>query len=319
MDMSLKSLARISEEDAWLLLEEIRWGDKPVCPHCGSDEKAYFLNPQSGYRTTSRGKTTFRRVWKCKACRKQFSVLVGTIFHGTHLELSTWLMAIRMMCQGKNGVSAHELHRSLNVSYQTAWYMCHRIREAMKRPPLVDKLRGIVEADETFIGGKPRAGQIKDRKDAARWHHTNKIGVATLVERGGEARSFQLGRVTGSDLHRVLNENVDKANTRLMTDGRVQYRTIGREFPSHEWVDHSKDEYARGDVTSNTVEGYFGQLKSSLDGTYHHVSERHLQRYLNEFDYRYSTRKLTDAERTERTIRQSAGRRLRYRDPGSDS
>ncbi|MEX2623955.1 MAG: IS1595 family transposase [Acidimicrobiia bacterium] len=310
----MKAIGQLSEEEAWELLEDIRWGGKPVCPHCGNNEKSYFLTPQSGYRTTKTGKSTYRRVWKCAKCRKQYSVLVGTVFHGSHIPLSTWLMAIRMMCGGKNGVSAHELHRSLEITYKTAWFMCHRIREAMKLPPLVGKLSGVVEADETWIGGKPRAGQVKNRKEASAFRD-KKAGVATLVQRDGEARSFYLGRITGSGLHSVLNDNVDKENTRLMTDGRHFYRTIGRQFPSHEFVDHSKGEYARGDVTSNTVEGFFGQLKSSLDGTYHHVSRQHLQRYLNEFDYRYSTRRITDAERTERTIRQSAGRRLQYRDP----
>jgi hypothetical protein len=221
-----------------------------------------------------------------------------------------------MMCGGKNGVSAHELHRSLEITYKTAWFMCHRIREAMKLPPLVDKLSGIVEADETFVGGKPRAGQIKSRQDAGNWK-ANKTAVVTLVERDGEARSFHVDRITGSTLRSVLADNVDLPNTRLMTDGRVQYRTVGRKFPSHDWVDHQSHEYARGDVTTNTVEGFFAQFKTSLDGTYHHVGRQHLQRYLNEFDYRYSTRKLTDAERTERAIRQSAGRRLRYDDPSA--
>jgi len=314
MNLSIPAIGKLSEEEAWELLEDIRWGGRPVCPHCGNDEKSYFLKPQSGYRVTKKGTATYRRVWKCAKCRKQYSVLVGTIFHGSHIPLGTWLTAIRMMCQGKNGVSAHELHRSLEITYKTAWFMCHRIREAMKLPPLVDKLSGVVEADETWIGGKPRAGQIKNRKEAAAFRDA-KAGVATLVQRDGEARSFYMGRITGSGLHSILNENVDKPNTRLMTDGRIHYRSIGRQFPSHDFVDHSQAEYVRGDVTTNTVEGFFGQLKSSLDGTYHHVSRQHLQRYLDEFDYRYSTRKITDAARTERAIRQSAGRRLRYDDP----
>ncbi len=314
MNMSLKSLGRISDEEAWELLEEIRWGGKPVCPHCGNDEKSYFLKPQSGYRTTKKGNQTYRRVWKCGKCRKQYSVLVGTIFHGSHIPLSTWLMAIRMMCQGKNGVSAHELHRSLEITYKTAWFMCHRIRLAMERPPLVDKLRGIVEADETYIGGKPRASQSPEER--ADWMN-RKAPVVTLVERDGEARSFHVERVTGMNLAKTLVEHID-LQTRLMTDGSTVYKQVGKNFPSHEKVDHYRDEYVRGDVTTNTVEGFFAQLQTSIDGTYHHVSKGHLPRYLAEFDYRYSTRKMNDAERMERAIRQSAGRRLSYRDPQSE-
>jgi transposase-like protein len=167
MNLSIPAIGKLSEEEAWELLEDIRWAGRPVCPHCANTEKSYLLKPQSGYRTLKSGKTTYRRVWKCGKCRKQYSVLVGTIFHGSHIPLGTWLTAIRMMCGGKNGVSAHELHRSLDITYKTAWFMCHRIREAMKLPPLAGKLSGVVEADETWIGGKPRAGQVKNRKEAS--------------------------------------------------------------------------------------------------------------------------------------------------------
>ena len=159
-------------------------------------------------------------------------------------------MAIHLMCAGKNGVSAHELHRSLDVTYKTAWFMCHRIREAMKRPPLVGKLTGVVEADETYIGGKPRAGQVKTRQEQGRWKE-RKESVVTLVERDGEARSFHMDRVTGDTVGKVLREQADPTATRLMTDSAQPYVKVGREFQSHETVNHHRNEYARGDVTSN--------------------------------------------------------------------
>ncbi|HVR32568.1 MAG TPA: IS1595 family transposase [Acidimicrobiia bacterium] len=315
-DLNLLKLARISDEEAWELVEKLRWNGKPVCPHCGNDERPYLLEKTSGWRTTKAGNPAYRRVWKCGACRKQFSALVGTIFHGTHIPLGTWLTAIHMMCAGKNGVSAHELHRQLGVTYKTAWFLCHRIREAMKRPPLVGKLAGIVEADETYIGGQPRAGQIKDRKERRMWAE-RKAKVVTLVERDGEARSYHVANVTGETVGTLLSDNVGP-DTRLMTDGHHVYRKPGSQFPSHEWVEHRSGEYARGDVTTNTVEGFFAQFKTSLDGTYHHVSQAHLHRYLAEFDYRYSTRKMSDGERTVRAIQQAAGRRLKYQTPASE-
>lgn len=298
MELNLATLARhfSDEEAAWKLVEELRWGDKPVCPHCGNDEKSYYLEKTSGWRTTRAGNETYRRVWKCAKCRKQYTALVGTIFHGTHIPLPTWLLAIHLMCAGKNGVSAHELHRQLDVTYKTAWFMCHRIREAMKRPPLVGKLSGIVEADETFVGGKPRAGQVRNKK---------------------EARSCHVANVTGETVGNLLAENAD-TGSRLMTDGHNVYRGIGKTFPHPEWVDHREGEYVRGDVSTNVVEGYFAQFKTSIDGTYHHVSQAHLHRYLAEFDFRYSTRDISDGERTVRTIEKAAGRRLKYRSPKSD-
>lgn len=178
------------EEAAYELIEKLRWTQGPICPHCGSVNRSYFLTPINGYRKTRTGRTTYRRVWKCADCRQQFSVLVGTIFEDSKIPLSKWLLAIHMMCQGKNGVSAHELYRTLDITYKSAWFMAHRIRYAMARPPLVDqlaavaeedKLDGIVEADETYIGGKAKG---KRGRGAA-----NKTPVVSLVERGGDVRS----------------------------------------------------------------------------------------------------------------------------------
>lgn len=294
------------EAEAYKVVERLRWPNGPVCPHCGVIGHAYFLEPQSGARKTRTGKETYRRVWKCGACRKQFSVLVGTIFEDSKIPLSKWLLAIHLMCSGKNGVSAHELHRMLGIAYRSAWFMAHRIRYAMERPPLVDKLQGTVEADETYVGGRAHG---KRGRGAA-----NKVPVVTLVERDGEARSQAMKHVTGENIKEVLQENVEPT-ARLMTDGYQVYTAAGKEFASHETVNHGAGEYVRGDVHVNKAENYFSQLKRSIDGTYHHVSERHLPRYLSEFDYRYNRRKVSDGERSEEAIRRVAGKRLRYDQP----
>jgi transposase-like protein len=305
------------EAEAWKLVERLRWSNGPVCPHCGAVNKAYYLEPTQGTRKTRTGKVTYRRVWKCAECREQFSVLVGTIFEDSHIPLSKWLLAIHMLCAGKNGVSALELSRTLNLAYRSAWFMAHRIRYAMERPPLVDKLQGVVESDETYIGGKPRQ-KAKTRSESAKRRLDNKTPVHTLVERGGEARSRALKRVTGETLGKTLQENVAPSAT-LMTDELKAYQALGRQFAKHETVNHREGEYARHGVHVNTAEGYFSQLKRSIDGTHHHVSERHLPRYLAEFDYRYNTRKIKDGERTERAIRQTVGKRLRYQEPVDES
>src|SRR5205085_1384807 len=244
---------------------------------------------------------------RCKACKKQFTVMVGTIFEDSHIPLAKWFAAIYLMNASKKGVSAHQIHRMLGITYKSAWFMCHRIRYAMAQPPLQSKLSGIVEADECYIGGK-RRGQI-----GRPGPNSNKAPVVALVERGGSVRSFHIGRVTAENLHEVLTDNIE-AEARLMTDENNAYLALGREFASHETVNHSIKEYARGDVTTNTIEGYLGLLKRGINGIYHQVGAHHLHRYLAEFDFRYNHRKLTDGERTEAAIRGFEGKRLTYRD-----
>ncbi len=296
------------EGEAYKLVERLRWANSPVCPHCGSVNHAYYLEPKEGARKTRKGAPTYRRVWKCGDCRKQFSVLVGTIFEDSHIPLAKWLLAVHLMCSDKNGVSAHELHRTLGITYRSAWFMAHRIRYAMERPPLVDKLQGIVEADETYIGGKAHGKRGRGAE--------NKTPIVTLVERDGEARSQVMKRVTGKNIKKVLHEHVDREAT-LMTDQLPVYVQPSKDFASHERVDHSQGEYVRGNAHTNTAEDYFSQLKRSIDGTYHHVSEQHLHRYLAEFDYRYNARKCKDGDRTEQAIKQVAGKRLTYSDSSS--
>lgn len=328
-----------TEADAYEYMEKLRWNGTPVCPHCGS-EHVNYIRPLNGVsRKTRTGSISERRVWKCQACpgRKQFSVLTGTIFHGTKIPVRTWLFVIFEMCASKNGVAAREIERKYGLPPKTAWFMLHRIREAMKREPLVGMLGGnggTVVADETFIGGKPknkhRQGKnpgpvsVADRQAARdageklfggpRGGNAHKTAVFTLIDKAtGEARSHVVRDVTGATLAKTIAEQVDMAGSVLHTDAAKAYRPIGQQFASHAWVDHSTYEYVRGDVTSNQAENFFSQLKRSLDGTHHRVSVEHLPRYLSEFDFRYSTRKVTDTERMRMLMGRTGDRRLSYR------
>lgn len=323
MGLSIPQLATKlqSEADAYKFLEDLRWPKgEPVCPHCGSVRKHYFLTPKNGAaRKTRTGSLSQRRVWKCADCRKQFSVLTGTIFHGSKIPVRTWVFAVFELASSKNGVSAREIERKYDLTPKTAWFMCHRIREAMKREPLAGLLSGRVVADETYFGGTPknRHGHDPKRHDA-RFGGTDKTPIMTLVSREtGEVRSRVLPKVDGDNLRSVLEQNVDPAQTHLHTDKLRPYmhpRVTG-DFADHSSVDHSVGEYVRGDVSTNQAETYFSQLKRSIDGTHHHVSVEHLPRYLAEFDFRYSTCKDTDTERMSKMVSRVAGRRLRYRQP----
>jgi transposase-like protein len=314
-----------NETEAWALLERLRWPEgQQACPHCGSVASHYFINAKSGKRRTAKGTVSFRRIWKCreKECRKQFSVLVGTIFESSKVPVSKWLLALYLMSAGKNGVSALELQRHLGLgSYQTAWFMNHRLREAMKREPLAGLMTGTIVADETFIGGapknkhrqgKPKGGYSNRRKGGGTAHLQP---VLALVNREtGEVRTSVVTNVTGPTLRAAMADDVDFAQSHLMTDAGQQYRGMGREdFQSHEWVNHGADEYVRGNVTTNQAESFFAQFKRSLDGTYHNVSRKHLDRYAQEFAFRWNTSKQSDHQRAMQMIDNAAGRRLTYR------
>jgi transposase-like protein len=321
MTFSLPALAdRIrTEADAYEFLEELRWDGKPVCPHCGeADRKPYFLTPKNGQRSTRTGTKTDRRVWKCASCRKQFSALTGTIFHGTKIPVRTWLFVVFEMCSSKNGVAAREIERKYQLTPKSAWFMLHRIREAMKRQPLAGLLTGPVESDEAYIGGKPSNRHGHDPKaNDARMGGTDKVAVHTLVSRTtGEVRSRVIPDVTGDNLKHALSTHTDPKRTHLHTDKHPAYPRLAADlrFAGHSAVDHGKGEYVRGAASTNMAEGFFSQLKRSIDGTHHHVSREHLPRYLAEFDFRYSTRKMDDTKRTERMMGQVAGRRLTYRE-----
>ena len=276
-----------TEADAYLFLEELRWGDQPVCPHCGSVRKPYFLKPSNGRsRKTRTGTVSERRVWKCADCRKQFSVLTGTIFHGTKIPVRKWVFVIFEMCSSKNGVAAREIERKYEVDTKTAWSMLHRIREAMKREPLADLLSGRVTADETWIGGKP-SNRHGHKRGTGGQGKTDKTPVVALIcHETGEVRAESVADVTGETLGAVMREQVDAARTHLQTDSSSSYTKLGKTSSSHSTVDHNAGEYARGDVTTNAAENFFSQLKRSIDGTHHHVSRDHPNRYLAEFSFR---------------------------------
>jgi len=320
--MSILSLAQQlrTEADAYEFLEELRWGDAPVCPHCGSVRKPYFLKPRNGTsRATRTGSASERRVWKCADCRKQFSVLTGTIFHGTKISVRKWVFVVFEMCSSKNGVAAKEIERKYDVDSKTAWFMLHRIREAMKRDPLAGLLTGRVVADETWIGGRPsnRHGHKRGQGGQGK---TDKTPVLALVSREtGEVRSKALTNVKGHNLRSALLGQVEPMRVHLHTDKSGAYRVIGKAFADHSTVDHSTGEYGRGDVSTNQAENFFSQLKRSIDGTHHHVSVQHLDRYLAEFDFRYSTRGMTDTERMALLAGKLHQRRLSYRKPTCES
>jgi transposase-like protein len=302
-----------TEADAYKYLEDLRWQGEPVCPHCGNIG-AYYLAPKNGVqRRTRTGSGSQRRVWKCKACRKQFSVLTGTIFHGTKIPLRSWLFVVFEMCASKNGVAAREIERKYDLTPKTAWFMLHRIREAMKREPLASMLTGTIVVDETYIGGLEKNKHANKRPRSGRGT-VGKTAVLSLIHsESGEVRSVVVPDTTGLTLKQAIEDQAKSSGSILVTDEHVSYKGIGPVFDSHQTVTHAQGEYVRGGYTTNEVEGYFSQLKRSIDGTHHHVSKVHLQRYLAEFDYRFSTRESTDTARMIRLVEQTGGRRLTYR------
>ena len=288
-----------NEDAAREHLEQIRWGDTPFCPHCGSVEC-----------TRLEGKKHRKGLVQCNDCRQQFTVTVGTVFERSKVPLHKWLFVNHLMCASKKGVSAKQVERMIGVTYKTAWFMCHRIREAMKQDngPLGGSPERIVEADETWVGGSK---MNRLNKQTA----TKKV-VVTLVERNGEARSFHVANVHANTLRPLLFKNADRLST-LMTDESPAYTKAGESFWSHQTVNHRSLEYARGNWHTNTAENFFSIFKRGVVGTYHHLSEAHLHRYCAEFDFRYNTRTDTDAERADQSLRGIYGKRLTYRRPRS--
>jgi transposase-like protein len=270
-------------------------------------------------RRTRTGAASERRVWRCGECRKQFSVLTGTPFHGTKISVRKWVFVIFEMCSSKNGVAAREIERKYGLCPRTAWFMLHRIREVMKGDDLtVQRMEGVIEADETFIGGDPIKMNRKTRagRDFEAGRGTYKIPVLTLIEKhSGQARSRVFPNVTSANLSQVFKEHVNATRSLLWTDKLPAYIRPGRHFVAHQTVDHGEEEYVSRTTGANTnaAENFFSQLKRSLDGTHHHVSRVHLPRYLAEFDYRYSTRKLTDTARMARLMEQVPQHRLMYK------
>jgi transposase-like protein len=291
-------------------LEAQRWPNGPVCPHCGSDDVKAL-----------KGKAHRPGVYQCNACREQFTVTVGTVFERSKIPLNTWLYATHLLCASKKGISSHQLHRMLGVTYKTAWFMTHRIREAMNDSATSGPLGGsgkVVEADETYFGKSetPRVSKQRgDRPYIKRKGPLSKRAVVSLVERGGRARTFHVENATKADIRDVLVRNV-KRDTVLHTDESKLYTETGKEYAAHETVKHSAGEYVRGDIHTNSVEGYFSVFKRGMKGVYQHCGEAHLHRYLAEFDFRYNRRTalgVNDTERTADALRGIEGKRLTYR------
>jgi transposase-like protein len=305
-----------TEADAYLLLEELRWAGRVMCPHCGAFGRCFYLNPENGVsRLTRTGAVSQRRVWKCGDCRKQFSVLTGTIFHGTKIPVRTWLLVIFEMCAAKNGISAREVERKYELTAKTAWFMLHRIREAMKLEPLAGLLSGAMQADETWIGGDPKNRHRNADNAKPGTGNTDKQPVFSLVHyETREVRSRVVPDVTGATLMPAIEEQTKLADVWLQTDGSSSYRTVGRHVADHQAVNHDAGQYVGpGGVGTNLVEGFFSQLKRSIDGTNHHVSREHLGRYLAQFDFMYSNCRATDSDRMRILIYQTTGRRLTYK------
>lgn len=307
-DLNLITLAQeYSDEDrARALLESLRWPNGPVCPHCNFTE-VYKLVPGKGSKMRA-------GVYKCAACREQFTVTVGTIFEDSHLPISKWLMAIHILCASKKAVSAHQLHRMLKVTYKTAWFLAHRIRHAMgDTMPLGKMLAGTVEVDETYVGGKP-----DNRRKPRR-----KTPVVVLVERDGDAHTRVVPSVTQKNLRPAFNECVEKGAI-VNTDDAGVYRKMLKGYARHDVVNHSKEEYARANADGstahvNTAESFFSLFKRGIYGSWHHISEKHMPKYADEFAFRWSKRKITDGERTVAAIKATEGKRLYYRRPANTS
>ena len=313
--------ARYQNEDAAREhLEALMWPNGPFCPHCGS-LNAKRLPPQLGRKTKAHPDGTIRKgVIQCNDCRQQYTVTVGTVFESSKVALHKWLYVNHVLCSSKKGTSAHQIARNIGVTYKTAWFMMHRIREAMKDTDTgpMGGYGETVEADETYVGGKVKNRNAKQQKrfDQRRSPVADKQPVVSLVERNGRVRSFHVANVTGQTLRSILVTNVDRGSW-LMTDEHSGYKLVGQEFVGHGVVTHSKGEYVRkGVFHTNTIEGFFSLLKRGIIGTYHHVSEQHLHRYCGEFDFRYNTRKLDDAERADESLLGAVGKRLTYRRTG---
>ena len=292
-----------NEEAAFAFLEARVWPNGPVCPHCGSGADRI---------RKLAGKTTRVGLHKCYACMKPFTVKVGTVFESSHVALHLWLQAVHLLCSSKKGISSNQLHRTLGVTLKTAWFMSHRIREAMTAVDMepMGGAGAIVEIDETFIG--------KKEGRPVRRGFAHKHAVMTLIERGKGSRSFHVEGTAAADLLPIIKAHV-ASGTHVMTDEAGQYAHLGKFFTEHDYVRHSAGEYGRGIVHTNTVEGFYSVFKRGMKGVYQHCGERHLHRYVTEFDFRYSNRVrrgVDDIARTDRALKGIVGKRLTYRPSG---
>src|SRR5665213_296477 len=301
-----------TEEAARAWFERLRWPGGVVCPHCGTLGRAYARSRPGLYRCAE------------KECRKDFTVTTKSVMESSHIPLRLWAQGFTLLCSSKKGMSAHQVHRTLKITYKSAWFLCHRIREAMRSGGLEMMGGGgkIVEADETYFGDVPEAKRRTSPQRKGRpFTKGGKVGVGgkraivSLVERGGSVRSFHVAVADGATVANIVNENVLR-ETRLHTDESRLYSRVGENFSAHETVKHRAGEYARGDVTTNSVEGYFSIFKRGMRGVYQHCGEKHLHRYLAEYDFRFNHRvKLgfNDGDRAALAAKGAAGKRLTYR------
>ncbi|HTS40669.1 MAG TPA: IS1595 family transposase [Xanthobacteraceae bacterium] len=296
------------EEAARKWLEAARWPNGPTCPHCGS-MKHYATKKAGRYRCGE------------KECRKDYTVQTKSVMERSHAKLTQWVAAFVMGSAGKKGFSAHQLHRQLGCEYNTAWFLHHRVMEAMRRGGLEPPLGGegkIVEADETYFGYVPEAKRPTRTTSGRKFTKSGRPGpsgkraIVALVERGGNVRTFHVATADSATVGNIVADNVSR-ESRLHTDESRLYSQVGKEFRSHERVTHSHGEYARGDVYTNTAENYFSIFKRGMKGVYQHCKEKNLHRYLAEFDFRYNTRKMTDSERAALAVRGGENKRLTYR------
>ena len=315
-DVNFQAVLRWTDAECRSYLEQQRWPNGVVCPKCGGEE------PYSITRK-SKTKNAIQSLYKCRSCKRQFTATVGTIFEDTKIPLSKWFAAIYLMCASKKGISAHQLHRQLEITYKSAWFMCHRVREAMAGNGAVELLSGTIEADETFLYPKRRRGspiyheRVQDEiqqglrpKPPRKGPYEGKAVVFGMVERGGKARTIKVPEATGRTLRPIMLNAIDLERSRLMTDGSPAYRRI-KDYLPHDVIDH-EIEYVRGDIHTQNIDSYWSNLKRGVYGVFHHVSEGHLPSYLSEFDFRFNRRKISDAERFASLMSQTQGRLLWY-------
>lgn len=298
------------EKAAYAFVEKRVWPEGPVCPHCGGTER---ISPM-------KGKSTRIGTYKCYQCRKPFTVKVGTIFESSHVPLHLWLQAIFLLSSAKKGISSNQLHRTLGVTLKTAWFMGHRIREAMRAGDLAPMGGNgkIVEADETYYGAPDKKRETRTSGEPFNPRGSrgpaNKRCIVALVERGGSVRSFHVAHANKINVNELVNRNINR-ESQIHTDESRLYGDLKGNFAGHDTVRHAAGEYVRGPVHTNTVENVFSVFKRGMRGTYQHCKEKHLHRYLAEFDFRYNARVglcVDDVERAERALKGVVGKRLTY-------